>query len=178
MLNNKRKCQKTSVVRYLMVRFVAFLTVSKYWRAVQLGAKSVLVIGVRSFPGPCVNGGCLVHRAAFFNFLYSLALWFSMYFWLFNSISWMVTLLINFTYIYIYIVFVLLGKNAYALSILRRVEMKLDGRDVADNRYILPMKILDKYLVLNVNDHVCFYFSSGKSALQNKWIICSNKQQV
>lgn len=90
----------------------------------------------------------------------------------------MVTLPINFTYIYIYIVFVLLGKNAYALSILRRVEMKLDGRDVADNRYILPMKTLDKYLVLNVNDHVCFYFSSGKSALQNKWIICSNKQQV
>lgn len=56
--------------------------------------------------------------------------------------------------------------------------MKLDGRDVADNRYILPMKILDKYLVLNVNDHFCIYFSSGKSVLQNKWIIYSNKQLV
>lgn len=56
--------------------------------------------------------------------------------------------------------------------------MKLDGRDVADNRYILPMKILDVYLVSNVNDHVCLYFSSGKSVWQNKWIICSNKQQV
>jgi len=26
-----------------------------------------------------------------------------------------------------------LGKNAYAMSVLRRVEMKLDGRDIADN---------------------------------------------
>ncbi|KAF7142764.1 hypothetical protein RHSIM_Rhsim05G0078500 [Rhododendron simsii] len=28
------------------------------------------------------------------------------------------------------------GKNAYALSVLKRVEMKLDGRDIADNREI------------------------------------------
>lgn len=56
--------------------------------------------------------------------------------------------------------------------------MKLDGRDVADNRYILPMETLDEYLVVNVNDHVGLYFSSGQLVLQNKWIICSSKQQV
>ena len=29
------------------------------------------------------------------------------------------------------------GKNAYAISVLKRVEMKLDGRDIAENRYLL-----------------------------------------
>lgn len=27
-----------------------------------------------------------------------------------------------------------IGKNPYAMSVLSRVEMKLDGRDIADNR--------------------------------------------
>lgn len=30
------------------------------------------------------------------------------------------------------------GKNAYAMSVLRRVEMKLDGQDIANNRCIFP----------------------------------------
>lgn len=31
------------------------------------------------------------------------------------------------------------GKNAYAMSVLRRVEMKIDGQDITDNRYLLPL---------------------------------------
>lgn len=34
-------------------------------------------------------------------------------------------------------VMVLSGRNAYATSVLRRVEMKLNGRDNVDNRYLL-----------------------------------------
>lgn len=30
-----------------------------------------------------------------------------------------------------------IGKNAYALAVLQRVEMKLDGGDIAENRYLL-----------------------------------------
>lgn len=29
------------------------------------------------------------------------------------------------------------GKNAYALSVLKCMEMKIDGRGIADNRYVL-----------------------------------------
>lgn len=42
----------------------------------------------------------------------------------------------------LFVTFELLGKNAYAMSILRRVEMKLDGRDIANNRYLLAMDLL------------------------------------
>jgi len=30
----------------------------------------------------------------------------------------------------------MLGKNAYALSVLRRVEMKIDGRDISESRSV------------------------------------------
>ncbi|XP_075074220.1 uncharacterized protein LOC107823315 [Nicotiana tabacum] len=48
------------------------------------------------------------------------------------------------------------GKNAYALSILRRVEMKLDGRDVADNREISVAEQVD-YLLKQATsvDNLC-----------------------
>lgn len=34
------------------------------------------------------------------------------------------------------------GKNAYAISVLRRVEMKLDGRDIVENRYLISLKVV------------------------------------
>ncbi|KAL3350657.1 hypothetical protein AABB24_023203 [Solanum stoloniferum] len=48
------------------------------------------------------------------------------------------------------------GKNSYALSILRRVEMKLDGRDVADNREISVAEQVD-YLLKQATsvDNLC-----------------------
>lgn len=48
------------------------------------------------------------------------------------------------------------GKNSYALSILRRVEMKLDGRDVADNRAISVAEQVD-YLLKQATsvDNLC-----------------------
>ncbi|XP_060168321.1 uncharacterized protein LOC132599114 isoform X2 [Lycium barbarum] len=48
------------------------------------------------------------------------------------------------------------GKNTYALSILRRVEMKLDGRDVADNREISVAEQVD-YLLKQATsvDNLC-----------------------
>ncbi|XP_059314115.1 uncharacterized protein LOC132064955 isoform X1 [Lycium ferocissimum] len=48
------------------------------------------------------------------------------------------------------------GKNTYALSILRRVEMKLDGRDVADNRGISVAEQVD-YLLKQATsvDNLC-----------------------
>lgn len=36
-----------------------------------------------------------------------------------------------------FLIWLPVGKNAYAMSVLRRVEMKIDGRDVAENRYSL-----------------------------------------
>ena len=42
----------------------------------------------------------------------------------------------------------LLGKNAYALSVLRRIEMKLDGRDVGDNRYLLSLELFNRFWVI------------------------------
>lgn len=41
----------------------------------------------------------------------------------------------NMVLILVFVAVGILGKNAYAISVLRRVEMKLDGRDIADNRY-------------------------------------------
>lgn len=40
-------------------------------------------------------------------------------------------------YLFLFVAFCtyLLGKNAYALSVLRRVEMKIDGRDISESRY-------------------------------------------
>ncbi|KAM3220199.1 hypothetical protein P3S67_019940 [Capsicum chacoense] len=48
------------------------------------------------------------------------------------------------------------GKNTYALSILRRVEMKLDGRDVADNREMSVAEQVD-YLLKQATsvDNLC-----------------------
>ncbi|CAN4112297.1 unnamed protein product [Withania somnifera] len=48
------------------------------------------------------------------------------------------------------------GKNTYALSILRRVEMKIDGRDVADNREISVAEQVD-YLLRQATsiDNLC-----------------------
>ena len=40
----------------------------------------------------------------------------------------------NMVLILVFVVVDITGKNAYAISVLRRVEMKLDGRDIADNR--------------------------------------------
>lgn len=31
------------------------------------------------------------------------------------------------------------GKNAHAMSVLQRIEMKLDGRDISDKRYLHPL---------------------------------------
>lgn len=58
---------------------------------------------------------------------------------LFHSLEWeykrqlfIILGFINFVcYCFLYI-----GKNAYAISVLRRVEMKLDGRDIEDSRYM------------------------------------------
>ncbi|KAA8536146.1 hypothetical protein F0562_028624 [Nyssa sinensis] len=48
------------------------------------------------------------------------------------------------------------GKNAYAMSVLRRVEMKLDGRDIADNRAISIAEQVD-YLLKQATsvDNLC-----------------------
>lgn len=48
------------------------------------------------------------------------------------------------------------GKNAYAISVLRRVEMKLDGRDIADNREISIAEQVD-YLLKQATsiDNLC-----------------------
>lgn len=46
------------------------------------------------------------------------------------------------------------GKNAYALSVLKRVEMKLDGRDIADNRYLIPLNIFSR----KINANKALYF--------------------
>ncbi|KAJ0077716.1 hypothetical protein Patl1_36279 [Pistacia atlantica] len=48
------------------------------------------------------------------------------------------------------------GKNAYALSVLRRVEMKLDGRDIAENREISIAEQVD-YLLKQASsvDNLC-----------------------
>ncbi|GAY51877.1 hypothetical protein CUMW_137670 [Citrus unshiu] len=57
------------------------------------------------------------------------------------------------------------GKNAYAISVLRRVEMKLDGRDIVENS-------LDN-LCADVN----LPLVSEILALQSKWIICLSRPQ-
>ncbi|KAK9286330.1 hypothetical protein L1049_014722 [Liquidambar formosana] len=48
------------------------------------------------------------------------------------------------------------GKNAYAMSVLRRVEMKLDGRDISDNREISIAEQVD-YLLKQATsvDNLC-----------------------
>jgi len=33
------------------------------------------------------------------------------------------------------------GKNAYAMSVLKQIEKKIDGRDIVDNRYLLSQSI-------------------------------------
>lgn len=70
------------------------------------------------------------------------------------------------------------GKNAYAMSVLRRVEMKLDGQDIANKRCILldtfsPMIILVfvDVEILYIKDLIlCFWvvLSSEKLLLQIK----------
>lgn len=35
-----------------------------------------------------------------------------------------------------------IGKNTFAISVLRRIEMKLDGRDLSENRYLLSFTLL------------------------------------
>lgn len=48
------------------------------------------------------------------------------------------------------------GKNAYAVSVLRRVEMKLDGRDIADNREISIAEQVDYLLKQAMSlDNLC-----------------------
>ncbi|KAL9174074.1 hypothetical protein ABFS82_02G028800 [Erythranthe guttata] len=48
------------------------------------------------------------------------------------------------------------GKNAYAVSLLRRVEMKLDGRDISDNREISITEQVDFLLRQATNiDNLC-----------------------
>lgn len=46
------------------------------------------------------------------------------------------------------------GKNPYAVSVLRRMEMKLDGRDIVDDRYRLSMKILDDSICRTCSNNV------------------------
>ncbi|KAI3446049.1 hypothetical protein Pfo_002714 [Paulownia fortunei] len=49
-----------------------------------------------------------------------------------------------------------MGKNAYAMSLLRRVEMKLDGRDITDNREISIAEQVDFLLRQATNiDNLC-----------------------
>ncbi|KAJ8530130.1 hypothetical protein K7X08_036965 [Anisodus acutangulus] len=81
------------------------------------------------------------------------------------------------------------GKNTYALSILRRVEMKLDGRDVADNREISVAEQVDYLLkqatsklelsLLNHEMHVGTLTSSFQRAWQlasnYKFIVCASE---
>lgn len=38
------------------------------------------------------------------------------------------------------------GKNTYAMSVLRRIEMKLDGRDIGDNRFLLFLEFFCRFL--------------------------------
>lgn len=40
------------------------------------------------------------------------------------------------------------GKNAYALSVLKSMEMKIDGRNIADNRYISNIQLAANKLLL------------------------------
>ncbi len=60
-----------------------------------------------------------------------------------------------FTFLFVFLP--LLGKNAYAMSVLRRVELKLDGQDVGDNRYSLSLelyiRVLAKFLLTL---HLCW----------------------
>lgn len=48
------------------------------------------------------------------------------------------------------------GKNAYALSVLRRVEMKIDGRDISERREISIAEQVD-YLLKQATsaDNLC-----------------------
>jgi hypothetical protein len=39
----------------------------------------------------------------------------------------------------------LLGKNTYAMSVLRRIEMKLDGQDIGDNRFLLSLELFSRF---------------------------------
>ncbi|KAL0384147.1 UNVERIFIED_CONTAM: Serine/threonine-protein kinase SMG1 [Sesamum radiatum] len=49
-----------------------------------------------------------------------------------------------------------MGKNAYAMSVLRRVEMKLDGRDISDNREFSITEQVDCLLRQATNiDNLC-----------------------
>ena len=50
----------------------------------------------------------------------------------------------------LFVTFELVGKNAYAMSILRRVEMKLDGQDIANNRYVRAMAFSPGILLLDL----------------------------
>ena len=70
------------------------------------------------------------------------------------------------------------GKNAYAMSVLRQVELKLDGRDIMERRYLRPFETGNRYPVNYVLTASPFVLPSGKLALQSKWIIYLNKLLV
>lgn len=42
------------------------------------------------------------------------------------------------------------GKNAYALSVLKSMEMKIDGRNIADNRYVSSIQLAANKLLLEL----------------------------
>ncbi|PON53043.1 Serine/threonine protein kinase [Trema orientale] len=59
------------------------------------------------------------------------------------------------------------GKNPYAMSVLRRVEMKLDGRDIADNREISISEQVD-YLLKQATsiDNLCNMYEEYRQVLK------------
>lgn len=65
------------------------------------------------------------------------------------------------------------------MAVLRRVEMKIDGRDVTERRYILPSVTgTGNSYQLNyilTGTATLFVLPAGKLALQNKWIIYLSK---
>lgn len=40
------------------------------------------------------------------------------------------------------------GKNAYALSVLKSMEIKIDGRNIADNRYVSSIQLANKLFII------------------------------
>jgi hypothetical protein len=50
------------------------------------------------------------------------------------------------TFLFVYFLLSLPGKNTYAMSVLRRIEMKLDGQDIVDNRFVLSLEFFSRFL--------------------------------
>lgn len=76
------------------------------------------------------------------------------------------------------LVFFVVGKNAFAMAVLRRIEMKIDGQDIDESRYCLFCIFIDAFkrkLSFPLAFLFCFESLSlfpDKLVFQSKLIIC------